>query len=107
MFVSQLKAHIIDLDSRLINDSYDEESRSSLHYSCIVSWTNYAHVRYLLATSPSTSHSSASIYCYECNGALQRVIRLVGQLKRYDFLALEALLGVRQTLGISETCSDT
>lgn len=70
----------------------DDESQVSLRYSAIISWTNFAQIRYVLAESPT---SSSARFRDECAEALRRVIRLVEEMKPSDFLTLEALLVVR------------
>lgn len=111
VYVSQLTAHIANLDCRLANESLDYENRLCLRYGSIVSWTNYAHIRYLLASTSSTLASASAPcvprYFYECNGALQRVTSLIEQLNRCAFLSLEALLGVSSTHETSRASHDS
>lgn len=97
-YLSQLMVHIADLDGRLLNNSLDDENRLCLRYNPTTSWTNYAQIRCLLATSTSASAPCTSMHRYGCNRALQNVIRLVKQLKQHEFLSFEALLGVSRSI---------
>lgn len=91
--MSHLTAHLADLTTRLAGgqEMQDEESKVTLRFSAIISWTDFAQLRYILATtSPDLRFHN------ECTEALRRVVRLVEEMRSTEFLSLEAIL-----LGVS------
>lgn len=93
IFLSHLTTHIAGL-SRLVVEGEDAESRLTFRYSCIISFTTYAKIAFVLAISSSSDDTVARQLKDRCSDALRRVIMLVEELGRNEFLTLNAFLGV-------------
>lgn len=97
IFLSHLAVHIAELKTRLA-ESEDADSRLIFRFSCIISYTAYAQVVFVLAMSPLSSMDSAVKFRDECSDALKHVIVLVEGLGLGEFLTLHAILGVSASL---------